>query len=70
MFLITIDPEDYKYLRDACEYCHADLLPPRGNSSDYLVCPIQCVDVQLFYVGRVFEKMKAEAENSNDEVEE
>lgn len=70
MFTITINPNDYKYLRYACEYCHADLLPPQDNGSDYLICSIQCVAEQLFYVGIVFEKMRAEAENFNDEVEE
>lgn len=70
MFTIMINPDDYKYLHYACKYYHAELLPPQDNGSDYLICSIRCVAERLFYIGKMFERMKVEAENFNDEEEE
>ena len=70
MFTIMINPDNYKYLHYACRYYNVELLPPQDNGSDYLICSIRCVPEQLFYIGRMFERMKIEAENFNDKEEE
>lgn len=70
MITIMINPDNYKYLHYACRYYNAELLPPQDNGSDYIFCSIRCVPEQLFHIGRMFERMKIEFENFNDEGEE
>lgn len=70
MFTIMINPDNYKYLHYACRYYDAELLPPQDNGSDYIFCSIRCVAEQLFHIGRMFERMKMEAEKFVDDNEE
>lgn len=70
MFTIMINPDNYKYLHYACRYYDAELLPPQDNGSDYIFCSIRCVAEQLFHIGRMFERMKIEAEKFADDNEE
>lgn len=67
MFTLMINPEDYKYLHYACKYHEAEMFPPQDNGSDYIFCPVRCTPEKLFYIGRMFERMKIEVENFKDE---
>lgn len=67
MFTIMINPDNYKYLHYACRYYDAELLPPQDNGSDFIFCSIRCVPEHLFCIGRMFERMRIEAENFKDE---
>ena len=69
MHVITIRPENYKYLHYACRFYNAKLFPPQDNGSDFIFCSIQCDPVKLFYVGRMYERMKIEAEKFVDDNE-
>lgn len=69
MFTIMINPDDYKYLHYACRYYNVELLPPQVEGSYYIFCSIRCAPDVLFRIGRMFERMKIEAENFKDEGE-